>query len=102
MNKLIVVTGGSKGIGRAIVEKFAKEGFDIVAISRTTSDLEALGTFLKNSYADINFYYFAADLSDKSQVRIASQYILSIGRNIDVLVNNSGLYNVKPDRKSVV
>ena len=42
MNKLIVVTGGTKGIGRAVLEKFASEGFDVVTCARTKKDLEDL------------------------------------------------------------
>ena len=42
MNKLIAVTGGTKGIGRAIVEIFGREKFDIITCSRTLADLNVL------------------------------------------------------------
>ena len=41
-NKLAVVSGGTKGIGRAIIEKFMEEGFDIITCSRNEEDLEAM------------------------------------------------------------
>ncbi len=44
MNKLIVVTGGTKGIGRAIIEKFSQHGFDIATCSRNQQELESLKT----------------------------------------------------------
>ena len=47
MNKTIVVTGGSKGIGKSIVFKFAKNGFDIITCSRNKKDLESAITSIK-------------------------------------------------------
>jgi short-subunit dehydrogenase len=48
MNKLIVVTGGTKGIGRAIIEKFSRHDFDIVTCSRNQQELDLLKTTLTN------------------------------------------------------
>ena len=39
LNKTILVTGGAKGIGKATVRRFAKEGFDIITCSRNSDDL---------------------------------------------------------------
>jgi len=41
VKKTIVVTGGTKGIGKAIIEKFSEEGFDIITCSRNNKDLDA-------------------------------------------------------------
>ena len=49
MNKLIVVTGGTKGIGRAVIEKFAAQGFDMATCSRKTEELEKLKAAIAES-----------------------------------------------------
>jgi len=54
MNPLAVVTGGSKGIGRAIAERFVKEGFDVVVCARAIDDVQGEGLLP-----------FTADLSDR-------------------------------------
>ena len=68
MNKLIVVTGGTKGIGRAILAKFAAGGFDILTCSRTKADLDKLVDDFKKSYPKSQCYDFVADMAQKSQL----------------------------------
>ena len=53
MRKLIVVTGGSKGIGRAIVEKFMAEGFDAATCSRNPDHLQEVQTAVQKRYNQI-------------------------------------------------
>ena len=91
MNKLIVVTGGTKGIGRAIVEKFAMEGFDVVTCARKQEDLELLKTAMEKKYP-IQVFIQPADLSEKRQVKAFSEFILHLNRSVDVLVNNAGYF----------
>ena len=92
MNKLIVVTGGTKGIGRAVLQKFATEGFDVVVNSRTPNDLEKLADDFKKNYPKSNCYFLAADMSDKSQISTFVQFVSGLGRPVDVLVNNAGVF----------
>lgn len=91
MNKLIVATGGTKGIGRAILERFAREGFDVATCARTTSSLELLRTSLEGNYP-ARVFVRTADLSDKSQVKGFSEFVLNLNRPVDVLVNNAGYF----------
>ena len=49
MNKKIVITGATKGIGRAIAEKFAAEGWDLAICARNEKDLEDLNKKLKTT-----------------------------------------------------
>lgn len=81
MNPLIIVTGGSKGIGRAIVDRFVAEGFDAVVCARSIDGLEGPGLLP-----------FAADLSSRGGVDALVNYIQSLNRPIDVLVNNAGVF----------
>jgi short-subunit dehydrogenase len=91
MNKLVVVTGGSKGIGRAIIERFAKEGFDIATCSRKQAELDAVKTQVEKSYS-VQVHTFLADVSDKKQANAFADFINQLNRPVDVLVNNAGYF----------
>lgn len=92
MSKLIVVTGGTKGIGRAIAERFAREGFNIAACARKAEELENLKADLTKKYPSGKFYTMVADMSDKKQVDAFAAFVRSIGQPADVLINNTGYF----------
>ena len=92
MNKLIVVSGGTRGIGKAIIEKFAKEGFDIATCSRNANELEALKLAIESEFSTQKVHIFQADLSDKVQTKAFAIFVLELEQNIEVLVNNTGVF----------
>jgi hypothetical protein len=80
-----LVTGASKGIGRACAEALAEEGVDVVLVSRTVADLEKARTEIAGKY-NVGVRVFALDLSDSRNVdRLAAEC-----PDIDILVNNAG------------
>lgn len=81
MNPLIVVTGGTKGIGRAIVDRFVAQGFDAVVCARSVEGVEGS-----------SLLPFAADLSSRAGVDSLVGYVQSLSRPVDVLVNNTGVF----------
>jgi short-subunit dehydrogenase len=91
MRKLIVVTGGTKGIGRAILEKFAAAGFDIATCARSRADLTQLKKDFESKFK-IHVFEFVADLSDKTQVKKFTDFINKLNKPVDVLVNNAGYF----------
>jgi len=92
MNKLIVVTGGSKGIGRAIIEKFAAHGFDVATCARNQEELKKLETQIKKSFPSSLVYTTTADMADRQQTKSFVGFISDLKRPVDVLVNNAGYF----------
>jgi short-subunit dehydrogenase len=92
MNKLIVVTGGTKGIGRAVIEKFATNGFDVASCSRNPAELKTLEEQLKATHPSIQVYTKPTDMTDKNQVKLFIDFVGGLKRPVDVLVNNAGYF----------
>ena len=92
MNKLVVVTGGTQGIGKAIVEKFAEEGFDIIICARNQITLNSLQAELNSQFPSIKIDTLSVDLSRRDDVQKFIEFVKDFNRPVDVLVNNAGVY----------
>lgn len=90
--KLVIVTGGTKGIGRAIVDLFAKEGYSIATCARNEQDLDVLKSELEEKY-ETKIHTCPADLSEKRGVNDFLEFVRMIGKPLEVLVNNTGVFN---------
>lgn len=91
MTKLAVITSGTKGIGRATVEKFFNEGFDVVTCARNQADLESLKSQLEASGTN-KVLIRSTDMSKKAEVLAFAQMVLDLNQPVDVLVNNTGIF----------
>ena len=91
MNKVCLVTGGSRGIGAACVKEFAKNGYDVV-INYVNDDLSAnlLKTEVENNY-HVKALIVKADVSNETAVKNMVEEVINTFGNIDVLVNNAGI-----------
>lgn len=85
-----IITGATKGIGKAIAIKLAQSGYNLAICARTASDL----TTLKNELEKENIKVFAmvADCSIKMEVRAFCEFATAALGKIDVLVNNAGVF----------
>lgn len=90
-SKNIVVTGGSKGIGKAIIEIFSSNGFDVTTCSRNNSDLEALKKEIEGKYSN-KVHILPVDLSNKSGVDLFIDFVKGNCKKVDVLINNTGVF----------
>jgi hypothetical protein len=92
MRKLIVVSGGSQGIGRAIVSRFAAEGFDVATCARHAGDLEVLKIQTEKLHPGSTVFVRQTDMSVKAQAENFADFVQSLNRPVDVLVNNAGYF----------
>ena len=83
--KTALVTGASKGIGRASAECLAEEGVNVILVSRTQGDLDAARTAIASRW-NVNVRVHAFDLSDSRNV----DRLAELHPDIDILVNNAG------------
>ena len=90
MSKVAIVTGASRGIGRAIAKSLAKKDYIVIA-NYNKSEKEAIE--LENEFN--NIYIFKADVSKRDEVKRLVEYTLNKYGKIDVLVNNAGIDNEK-------
>lgn len=89
-NKVCLVTGASRGIGKAIVTEYAKYGAIVYANARTIKCLDSLVKQMKNEYgATVIPLYF--DVTDKNKAKDAIMQIKKEQGKLDVLVNNAGI-----------
>jgi 3-oxoacyl-[acyl-carrier protein] reductase len=88
-----VVTGASRGIGRAIVHSYAKEGANVWVILRQKNDALALDQGLQTLAVEmgVEIWPIYADLSRPDEIKRAANEILSAKKPIDILVNNAAI-----------
>ena len=85
----VVITGATKGIGFAIAEKFAIEGYDLVICARNNSELAKMALNFTDKY-NIEVKSRAVDMSNKSAVQQFGKWIIEKGIIPDILINNAG------------
>jgi len=90
MKELIVVTGGTKGIGRAIIEEFVRHGFDIATCARRKDYLDQLKTAIEKTGASA--FVYQADMSVKKDVKEFASFVIALNRPVTLLVNNAGVF----------
>lgn len=90
-DKVAIVTGASRGIGRAIAVKLGQEGCKIAGVSRSEQSAAETGKFLKEAYPQAEYRGYAVDVSDEAEVEKAVEKIFADFGRIDILVNNAGI-----------
>ena len=87
----VIITGASKGIGKAIAEIFAANGDDLFICARGEVALYKTTEELMTRFPDIRVKAKPADLSDKEEAKKFGEWCLSTAVP-DILVNNAGLF----------
>lgn len=84
-----LITGGGKGIGKAIAMELAARGYNILLISRTQEDLIQICNNIETMHS-VKAQYFTTDLSIQGIENKIFQWVQSLNIEIDILVNNAG------------
>jgi 3-oxoacyl-[acyl-carrier protein] reductase len=87
--RVAIVTGGSRGIGEAIVKKLAADGLHVIAMARSADKLSAVVDAVKSAGGSAEAV--ACDISESTKLSEAIEKIADAHGRIDVLVNNAGI-----------
>jgi 3-oxoacyl-[acyl-carrier protein] reductase len=88
-NKNALITGAGKGIGKVIAIALAKEGVNVILLSRTQSDLDEVAAII--SEFGVKSLSLTADVSDIESINHAVARALNEFKTIDILINNAGI-----------
>ena len=89
LNKRVVITGGTGGVGRSLVRLFAREGAQVLISDRTEQDCSDFTNELLEQKLEVQFY--AGDLRQKSYCEFLIAEAVSLMGGVDILVNNAGI-----------
>lgn len=92
MKKNCVITGGSKGIGLAIAERMAAEGYNLALVARTQSDLNNASASIRERFPDVEVLTQQLDVTKKESLSEYAAMLAAHWTHIDVLVNNAGTF----------
>lgn len=93
--KTVIVTGGSRGIGAAIVVELAKNNYNVV-LNYNNSEEKAKKIKKDLKEQGINIEIFKADVSKREDVKKLVNFTIEKYNNIDILINNAGIDQIKP------
>jgi NAD(P)-dependent dehydrogenase (short-subunit alcohol dehydrogenase family) len=94
--KLALITGGGRGIGRAVAFAFAREGASVAVVARTSPEVERVAAELKHE-CGVQTLHATCDVADAQSVARAFAVVAgTFGRGADILVNNAGIAESAP------
>ncbi len=88
-NKNALITGAGKGIGKAIAIALAKEGVNVILVSRTQADVDQLAD--ETNDLGVKSLALSADVSDINSINKAVEKALAEFKHIDILINSAGI-----------
>lgn len=99
-DKIALITGGGRGIGRAVAFAFAREGASVAVVARTAGEVERVAVEVKEE-CGVQTMHATCDVSDVGSVgRAFALAAEAFGRGADILVNNAGIAESAPVTKT--
>lgn len=92
LKKNILISGCTKGIGYAIAELFAQNGFNVAGCARSERDLIQMKKAFESRFQNAQFIFAVCDVSVPEQVKEFGKSVLTQWQHIDILVNNAGIF----------
>jgi 3-hydroxybutyrate dehydrogenase len=92
--RVAVITGGGSGIGRAIAERFYREGARVAIASRNAKTLQTVA--MEMNKGDHRIVPFRCDVTDRDEVEVLIGNVIEVWDRVDILVNNAGLSGITP------
>ncbi len=93
-HKIAIITGGGRGIGRAVALEFASQGADVVVCARTKEQIEGVAADIRK--LGRRGLALVCDVSDETQVKAMVKETLDAFGRLDILVNNAGIGGIRP------
>jgi short-subunit dehydrogenase len=87
-----IITGASRGLGKAMAERFAAAGYHLALIARDGGRLTEVQAELDTRFPDIRIKCFPTDMSKKEEVLSLGKGLVKAGVEVDVLINNAGQF----------
>jgi 3-oxoacyl-[acyl-carrier protein] reductase len=92
--RVVVITGGGRGIGRAIAQRFYDEGARVAIASRNAKGLQTVA--MEMNRGDHRIVPFRCDVTDRDEVEVLIGNVVEVWDRVDILVNNAGVSGVTP------
>lgn len=99
MEHVVLITGASSGIGKALAEEFANHGADLLIAARSEGKLAALQAELEQKYK-VHVFYTSVDLTEENGCRRLYDYAKEKQLAVDILINNAGMGDAGEYEKS--
>ena len=91
MNKIVLITGATSGIGKAVAYKLAENNFDLIISGRRGNLLDAIEKDIKKLHPEIRIIALSFDVRDRDECERAVKKLPAEWKDIDILINNAGL-----------
>jgi len=91
-DKYVIITGASRGMGKAMATLFASEGYHLRLCARNEDALRKTAEEISNTFSRIDVKYKAEDLSSKEGAEKLGEWLLDLKTPIDILINNAGTF----------
>ena len=92
--KNVIITGTSRGIGYELVQLFTDAGYNVLALSRNSAPISSINLD--------GCTIFPFDITDSRDIKMVSKFVKDNWKQVDVLINNSGLLINKPFAKTSI
>lgn len=89
MEKVVLITGASFGIGKEFAYKYASNGYNLLLVARSEDKLFTIKNYLEKEY-NIKVYTLVKDLSEKDSAKYVFNYTKENNIQVDILINNAG------------